>query len=223
MTVCPESITLVLFDLDGTLADTAPDLAACVNRLRSEQGLAPMACATLRPLAGAGARALLEAGLPELDRDARERLLPRYLSLYRAHCWELSRPYPGIDQCLKALECTGRRWGVVTNKTEALAVELLSRARWLERAACVIGGDTAARPKPAPDPVLEACTRVGVEPGRTMMIGDDPRDIEAARAGGAWTAVAGWGDLTPGSDPAAWGADCYFGDPLAVVKWLNSN
>jgi len=196
----------VLFDLDGTLADTAPDLIGALNDLRRGLGLAD-ADPALRALASRGALAILDAGLPELPADRREALYAPFLERYRARCWVDSRLFEGMAGCLARIEASGGRWGVVTNKLEALAREVLRGAGWLDRAGCLIGGDSASRPKPAPDPVLAACRALGVTPARTVMVGDDHRDVLAGRAAGAGTIAVRWGYLPDGEDPSTWGAD----------------
>lgn len=210
----------VLFDLDGTLADTAPDLIAALNRLRLELGLPATSEVPLRPLASRGAIAMLEVGLPELDDQQRRAFHQHYLDLYRSHCWDRSRPYAGIPDCLQRIESAGRQWGVVTNKLESLAETLLVQAGWVGRCGCLVGGDTAARPKPAPDPVLEACRRLGVEPARTLLIGDDLRDIQAGRAAGTRTIAAAWGYILPDLDVATWGADRVLASAEHLADWL---
>lgn len=213
-------VDAVLFDLDGTLADTAPDLVAALNRLRSELGLPAVAEAPLRRLASQGAIAILEAGLPELDQQQRLAFRQRYLELYRGQCWDHSRPYAGIEDCLDQIEAAGRVWGVVTNKLEALAAVLMTQAGWSSRCGCLVGGDTLARPKPAPDPVLEACRRLGVAAMHSVLIGDDLRDIQAGRAAGVCTIAAAWGYWPPGQDPAACGADLVLESPQRLADWL---
>lgn len=210
----------VLFDLDGTLADTAPDLVAALNRLRIELGFPAAVEAPLYPLAGRGALAILEAGLPELDAHQRLAFRERYLDLYRSACWDRSRPYDGIDDCLQQIEAAGRRWGVVTNKPGWLAEPLLQQSGWMQHCACLVAGDTVARPKPFPDPVLEACRRLDVDPARTLFVGDDLRDVDAGRAAGTRTIAAAWGYLPADADPADWGADLVLDSAPRLADWL---
>lgn len=197
----------VLFDLDGTLADTAPDLIGALERLRRELRLPAMDTRPLRNVASRGAPAILEAGLPELQAAERESLRVRYIDDYAARCWEASRPFDGMPDLLEGLESAGLRWGVVTNKIERLARLVLDRAGWAGRAGCLVAGDSTPRPKPAPDPVEAACRRLGVAPAATVFVGDDRRDVIAGRAAGARTVAALWGYIPPSERVSAWGAD----------------
>jgi phosphoglycolate phosphatase len=210
----------VLFDLDGTLADTAPDLVAALNRLRAELGFPAAFEAPLRPLAGRGALAILEAGLPELDEHQRLAFRDRYLDEYRSACWDSSRPYEGITECLQRIEAAGRVWGVVTNKPGWLAEPLLQQSGWMDRCACLVAGDTVARAKPFPDPVIEACRRLGVEPSRTLLVGDDLRDVQAGREAGVRTIAAAWGYVPSDQRVADWGADLVLDTPRQLADWL---
>jgi len=210
----------VLFDLDGTLADTAPDLIAALERLRAGLGLAAIDTRPLRNLASRGAVAILEHGLPEIDASARDVLRSRFLDDYHEHCWESSRPFDGMPEFIEALERCGIRWGIVTNKLESLARAVVERAGWQARMACLIGGDSAARPKPAPDPVLAACRAIGAPPARTLFVGDDERDIVAGAAAGARTAAALWGYIADPAAVAGWGADLVADSPAALGEAL---
>ncbi|MFU8876878.1 MAG: HAD family hydrolase [Wenzhouxiangellaceae bacterium] len=210
----------VLFDLDGTLADTAPDLIGALVRLRQQLGLPSIDPAPLRLLANRGAPAILGAGLPELAEAERAEFRQRYLDEYHAFCWHESRAFDGIPACLDAIELLGMRWGIVTNKLEWLAAPVVEQAGWHQRAGCLVAGDTAVRPKPAADPVLEACRRLSVSPGQVLFVGDDERDVTAGRAAGTLTAVAEWGYIDPGVDPSTWGADCRIDTPVALEAML---
>ncbi len=210
----------VLFDLDGTLADTAPDLIGALGGLRAELGLPAIDPAPLRPVASRGAPAILAAGLPELTDTEREQLRQRFLDEYRAHCWTDSRVFNGIPACLDAIESLGMRWGIVTNKLEWLALPVIEQAGMRDRAGCLIAGDTAARPKPAPDPVLEACRRLAVYPEQTLFVGDDERDVIAGRAAGVRTAVAQWGYIAEDCDVSSWGADFSIATPTELELLL---
>lgn len=214
MTVAPPDA--LLFDLDGTLADTAPDLIAALNRVRAGLDLPPMDLPELRNHASRGALGLLDAGLPEIAVARRADWREAFLDHYTASVWTRSSAFAGIGALLDALDAAGRPWGVVTNKPEALARAVLAAAGWLERSACLVGGDTVARPKPAPDPVLAACRGLGLDPARVAFVGDDRRDVDAGRAAGARTWVALWGYIDPGEDPRSWGADRLVADPAEL-------
>jgi phosphoglycolate phosphatase len=211
----------VLFDLDGTLADTAPDLIGALEGLRAELGFPPIDPRPLRDFASRGAPAILEAGLPELDPAEREALRARYLDDYAARCWHDSRAFDGMPALLEQLEAAGIAWGVVTNKIERLARLVLNGAGWSDRAGCLVAGDTAARPKPAPDPVEHACRQLGVSPERTVFVGDDERDVAAGRAAGTATIAALWGYIPEPDRVEGWGADAIAAAPADLAPLLH--
>lgn len=214
-------IRAVLFDLDGTLADTAPDLAAALNLLLGEQGRRPVPLELTRPLTSAGARGMLEAGFgiapgaPEY-----EPLKARFLDLYgRAVCVE-TRLFGGIGELLDALERRGLPWGVVTNKPARFTEPLLEALGVLHRAACVVSGDTVERPKPHPDPLLHAARALALAPAACLYVGDDLRDVQAAKAAGMPVLAASYGYLGDAGDCRAWQADGVIGHPLETLKFL---
>lgn len=218
MTRTPPSA--VLFDLDGTLADTAPDLIAALERIRGRLGLPDFDGASLRNVASRGAVAILEAGLPELAAADSARLRADFIEDYRCHCWDRSRPFDGIAELVEALEHNGTAWGVVTNKPERLAREVIERAGWRSRLACLVAGDTAERPKPAPDPVRMACRMIGVAPADTLFVGDDERDVIAGRAAGSQTAAALWGYIDDNESVSEWRADWIVASPVELGREL---
>ena len=201
-------IDLVLFDLDGTLVDTAPDLGGAANQVRADLGLPALADALYRPVASAGARGLLKVAL-DLTPDHPEFPVRRdaFLAYYRARLSQRSAPFPGIAQMLLAQELRGRRWGVVTNKPSFLTDPLMRELSLYDRAACVISADHVPKPKPAPDSLNLALQRTGVAADRTIYVGDDLRDIEAAKSAGMRSIAAGWGYISPGVPIEQWGAD----------------
>jgi phosphoglycolate phosphatase len=183
-----------LFDLDGTLVDTAPDLGHAVNHVRAECGLPPLPVTQYRTAASGGAGGLLGVGLgitPDHPDFTQRR--DSFLAHYRAGVSKHSRPFPGIVELLLAIELKGRRWGVVTNKSGFLTQPLLNDLNLGQRAACIVSGDSTPRLKPAPDSLLLACEQLGVAPRDCVYVGDDLRDIEAARAAGMPSVAAGWG------------------------------
>lgn len=210
----------VLFDLDGTLADTAPDLIAALERLRVELGLPMIETGGLSARAGRGAIAILEGGLPELGQADREAFRARYLDDYQARCWEASRPFDGMPEFLDRLDAVGVPWGVVTNKIERLARPLLERAGWAGRIGCLVAGDTVARAKPAPDPVLAACSALNVNPGNVVFVGDDERDVISGRDAGTRTVAALWGYIQEPEGVAGWGADAMAETPSALTDLM---
>ena len=201
-------IDLVLFDLDGTLVDTAPDLGGAANQVRADLGLPALANALYRPVASAGARGLLKVAL-DLTPDHPEFPVRRdaFLAYYRSRLTKRSAPFPGIAQMLLAQELRGRRWGVVTNKPSFLTDPLMRELALYDRAACVISADHVPKPKPAPDSLNLALQRIGVSADRTIYVGDDLRDIEAAQAAGMRSIAAGWGYISPAVPIEQWGAD----------------
>jgi phosphoglycolate phosphatase len=204
------SCRAVLFDLDGTLADTAPDLVGTLIELRRRRGLADLKDIdkhALRAFATRGAVGLLEAGFGGVDGIEPSALRPEFIDYYAKNLWVNSRAFPGIDDVLERLSAAGLRLGIVTNKIEDLALPVVERAGWKEHFACIVGGDTVGRAKPDPAPVLEACRRLGVKPSQAVFLGDDRRDVLAGRAAGARTVVASWGYLPRGDYGNGWGAD----------------
>lgn len=211
----------VLFDLDGTLVDTAPDLIGTLQALRTARGLAGLEGDLLRPFATRGALGLLEAGFgPETGIEPAS-LREEFLAHYAANIWRNSRPFDGVEALLADLQQRGLEMGVVTNKIGALAGPVLEHAGWASHFGCLVAGDTTARSKPDPAPVLLACKRLGVAPSDVCFVGDDRRDVEAGRAAGTATVVAAWGYISPGEDIAAWGADMIIDQPLALLDHLN--
>ncbi len=196
----------ILFDLDGTLADTAPDLAAAVNRLRIDRGLAPTPYELLRPFASAGARGLIGAAFKLQPTDiGYEELRIAFLGNYEAELVNHSRLFDGIDELLDDLKRAEISWGIVTNKAARFTEPLVPKIG-LHHAGCVISGDTTPHPKPHPAPLLEAARRLALAPGDCWYVGDDLRDIQAGQAAGMRTVAAAWG-YCGAMEPAAWGAD----------------
>ena len=208
---------LVLFDLDGTLLDSAPDMLAAVNALRETHGEPPMLLAALRPHVSKGARAMLAAGFPGLDANAREALVPPFLAAYQRELARHGGPFDGVEALLSALENAGSRWGIVTNKPEYLASALMPLLGWDARCAVLVGGDTLAVRKPDPLPLLHAARVVGVEPGDCAYVGDDERDIVAARGAGMPSVAALWGYRLDEDDPVAWQADAMVEQPVDLL------
>jgi phosphoglycolate phosphatase len=212
-------LALVLFDLDGTLVDTAPDLAAVANRQRAARGLPPLPIEELRPLASHGARGMIGRALgvtptaPEYP-ALREQFFDWYESALCVH----TRLFPGIEDALTALEARGIRWGIVTNKIARFTDPLLRALRLDGRAACVVSGDTTPHAKPHPEPLRHALRTCGVSPQAATYVGDDLRDIEAGRAAGVRTVVARYGYLGVGTDPESWGADHAIDRPIDLLR-----
>lgn len=215
-------VTTVLFDLDGTLADTAPDLAFALNRLRLEQGRQELPFAAIRDHVSHGSTALVRIGFPELDPkgDAFARLRQRFLEIYNENLYLDTRLFPGIESLLAYLEKQRMRWGVVTNKPAFLTDPLMRALGLFERAACVVSGDTTDERKPHPKPLLHACELAASAPAQCLYVGDASRDIEAGRAAGMHTLVALYGYIDDTQVPQDWGADGMIDDPRQILDWL---
>lgn len=206
----------VLFDLDGTLADTAPDLAAAVNQLRLVRGLPPTPYEHLRPVASAGARGLIGAAFNKTSEDEDyEELRVEFLNNYAAALAVQSHLFDGITVLLEALEKHELPWGIVTNKA-ARFTDLIVPQIGLQQARCTISGDTTPHSKPHPEPLLEACRRLNIPPQDCWYVGDDLRDIEAGRAARMTTIAAAWG-YCGDTDPAKWNADSVAATPLHLL------
>ena len=197
----------VLFDLDGTLLDTAADLCAAANAILREEGRAALDVETLRPSVSRGSRAMLAVAFPDLDAAAREPMVPRFLAAYAKDIARHSRLFDAMDEVLRAIEASGSRWGIVTNKPEYLAQQVLPQLGWDARSAILVGGDTLPERKPHPLPLLHSAEMLGVAIGDCVYVGDDQRDIESARAAGMRSIVALWGYRRDDDDPATWGGD----------------
>lgn len=209
----------ILFDLDGTLADTAPDLAAAVNQLRTERGLSPAPYEQLRPVASAGARGLIGAAFGlKPDEDGYEELRTAFLDNYANALAVKSTLFDGISSLLQELLNKGMQWGIVTNKA-ARFTDLLVPQIGLQHASCVVSGDTTPHAKPHPAPLLEAARRLALRPEDCWYVGDDLRDIQAGRAAGMKTIAAAWG-YCGNVEPASWDADAIAGKPLDILEFL---
>jgi len=205
---------LVLFDFDGTLADTAPDLAAAANKQRERRGLAPLPYEALRPYASAGARGLLKAGLGLSPEDeAYEACRRQFLQDYETDMTRLTSLFPGVRELLDTLREQGYAWGIVTNKAEYLAVPLVSHLGLDSECAITVGGDTTPHSKPHPAPLLHAASHVGYAPRDCIYIGDDQRDIVAGKAAGMGTVIAAYGYCGQDTALHAWGADAIAATP----------
>lgn len=215
-------VTGLLFDLDGTLLDTAPDMLATVNTLRARRGLSPVPMAGFRDQVSRGARAMLAAGMPEFASDHPDdlaALVAEFLTVYAADISQHSVLFPGMAQVLDALDARGLPAAIVTNKPVALADQLLHALDLHRRFVTVIGGDSFSERKPHPLPLLTACERMDVAPDHVLMIGDDRRDIEAGRAAGSRTVAAAWG-YADAAEVASWQADIVLEHPLQLLDLL---
>ena len=217
----PQVIRTVLFDLDGTLADTAPDLAWALNQVLQEQGREPLPYEQIRPVVSHGGIALIKLGFA-IDPQAPEfqPLRERLLTIYRANIARETRLFDGMPELLKALEARGINWGVVTNKPAWLTEPLLAALDLTPRCATTISGDTLPQRKPHPAPMLLACEQAGSQAAQCLYLGDAERDVQAGRAAGMTTLVAGFGYLGTEDHPEGWGADGIIDHPLQLLDHL---
>jgi N-acetyl-D-muramate 6-phosphate phosphatase len=211
----------VLFDLDGTLIDSAPDLAGAINLVRNASGLEDLPFERLRPMVGAGARGMVGVafGLAPGD-DGFASLREQFLQVYERHLLVRTRVFDAMQPVLQHLDDTGIPWGIVTNKAAVYALPIVQGLGLAERARAVVCGDTTPHLKPHPEPLFEAARRMGCEPGRCVYVGDDLRDVTAAQAAGMPVLAAAWGYLGEGPAIDAWGANAILADPPALLRWL---
>ncbi|MBA4256697.1 MAG: phosphoglycolate phosphatase [Polaromonas sp.] len=215
-------VKAVLFDLDGTLIDSAPDLGAAAEKMRIERGLPPLGLDAYRSMAGAGAKGMMGVAFglqPDaLDYDSfKTEFLNNYQSAMTVH----TRAFQGVDELLGALNTNTMPWGIVTNKAERFTLPLVSSMAVLSPSKVVVSGDTTPHAKPHPEPLFEAARRLGLTPGECLYVGDDERDIVAGRAAGMPTVAALYGYLGAKTDVSAWGADYFIEHPSHLLKLLD--
>lgn len=211
----------ILFDLDGTLADTAPDLAAAVNHLRMVRGMEPTPYSILRPTASAGARGMIGAafGLTPAD-DGYETLRLEWFDRYQSAMAVHSTLFDGVPELIDGLNAAGIAWGIVTNKPARFTDPLIPQIG-LSHAGCIVSGDTTPHSKPHPAPLFEGASRLGIAPEQCWYVGDDLRDIEAGRAAGMVTVACSWG-YCGSAEPVAWGADHVVETPLDLLRAIHA-
>ena len=217
-------LSAVLFDLDGTLLDTAPDMVAALDALLAEQGHGPVEYAHARLHVSKGAIGLINLAFGALGIDLQEAhrlsLRDRYLEIYAQQLCQQTTLFDGMVEVLARLEAAGMRWGIVTNKPGFLAEPLLEQLGLLRRSATLVSGDTLPERKPHPRPLLFAAEQLGMKPGQFAYVGDDTRDIEAGNAAGMTTVAAAYGFIPPDEDPASWQADHLIEHPLELLNLL---
>lgn len=217
-------VDAVLFDLDGTLLDSAPDLGFAANQLRIDRGLHPLEHSHYRPFVGTGARGMLRIALgitPEADDF--DVLREEFFRAYERCMGHHSQLFSGVESLLKDLTANALPWGIVTNKAERFALPIARSISVLASSGAVICGDTTAHSKPHPAPLLQAAQRLGVDPGRCIYVGDDERDMVAARAAGMKAVAASYGYLGGVDSVAAWAPDAVIDSPLELTRFLGLN
>lgn len=211
----------VLFDLDGTLVDSAPDLAGAANDLRQAHGLPPLPYEQLRPMVGSGARGMVGVAFGVAPGQPRfEELKHAFLATYESRLLRLTRPFEAVPPLLAALRAAGLRWGIVTNKVHRFTDPIVAGLGLANQAAVVVAGDTTPHAKPHPAPLLEAAKRLQLPPAACVYVGDDLRDVQAGRAAAMATAAAAWGYLGQGEAVHDWGADVLLQQPGELLQWL---
>ena len=212
----------VLFDMDGTLLDSAPDFIAITQAMREARGLPPVEPKAIADVVSGGARAMVAAAFDAPPESAEfEALRLEFLERYLQHCAVLTRPYDGIPELLADIEKANLRWGVVTNKPVRFAEPIMQQLGLASRSALLICPDHVKHTKPDPEPMLLACQQLGLQPGEILFVGDDLRDIESGRAAGTRTAAVSWGYIHPDDNPAHWGADVLVDHPLELRAVLD--
>lgn len=214
------ALRAVLFDLDGTLADTAPDMARTVNAMRAARSLPPVPLAAVRPFVSRGARGMIGAAFGVTPEHGEfPALREEFLAIYSENLCVDTRLFPEMDELLDLLDDRGLAWGVVTNKFERLARSVIDGLGIGARSAVLVGGDTCERAKPFPDPLLHAASVLSLAPATVLYVGDDERDVQAARAAGMPVLAAGYGYLGDGPAPSRWGADAVVDSPAGIARW----
>ena len=223
MSAANSPVRAVLFDLDGTLVDSAPDLVGCVQDVMRERGARPLPFSHLRQFVSKGMRGLLTAayGADFIDSEEYPDVLERCLKLYSQRLAERSRLFPGMRRVLDSLASRRIPWGVVTNKPEYLTRPLLEALDLADECAVAVGGGTTTHTKPHPEPMIYAADRLAVKPRACVMLGDDPRDIQAARGAGMTGLAAAWGYFPADEDLDAWGAAAILQSPADLLGWID--
>ena len=215
------NIDAVLFDLDGTLIDSAPDLGAAADKMRTDRGLESLPLSQYRPMAGAGARGMIAVAFGLAPDDARfGALREEFFSNYEARMTEQTYVFDGVAELIAHIDQIGLKWGVVTNKSARFTVPLTQAMPLFGTAQAIISGDTTPHAKPHPAPLLEAARQLDVAPVRCVYVGDDERDIVAGRAAGMPTVAAAYGYLGAAADTQGWKADATINTPSALLNLL---
>ncbi len=215
-------LSCVLFDLDGTLVDTAPDLISCLNLALNVHGFDAATTEIVKPFISHGAMAMINASQPSIDDLLKADILDTMLSHYQDNIAEHTVFFSGMADTLAAIEAQGLKWGVVTNKRERFTNPLMDALKLTDRAACIVSGDTTANPKPHPEPMLLACKQADVNPQECVYIGDARHDITAGKNAQMKTLAALYGYINPGDAPETWGADALIESPEQISTWIDA-
>ena len=215
------NIEAVLFDLDGTLIDSASDLGAAADKMRTDRGLAPLALSLYRPMAGAGARGMIAIafGVTPLDAEF-DKLKEEFFNNYEVRLVTNTHLFAGISELIEKIRSAGFKWGVVTNKAARFTIPITRAMPLFRSAEIIISGDSTPYSKPHPAPLLEAARQLKTLPSRCIYVGDDERDIVAGRAAGMPTVAAAYGYLGIAASPVDWKADLTITEPLALLHFL---
>lgn len=214
-------ISTVLFDLDGTLLDTAPDIGNALNQVRHAHKLPPIAHPLIRPFVGYGASAMIKFAFDIDEEHPRyTQLLDELLHAYHDHLTRTTRLFPGMEEVLCHLEKNNIPWGIVTNKQSRFTYDLLKALALDHRSACIICGDSLSKRKPHPDQILHACELIKCKPSETLYVGDTSTDVTASKAAGTKSLVALYGYIKAEEDPHSWKADGYVKEPVDIIEWL---
>ena len=216
-----ENIAAVLFDLDGTLIDSAPDLGAAADQMRVSRGMPSLALESYRPLAGSGARGMLSVAFGMTPQDPQfDAMREEFFCNYERCMTQRTYVFDGVAEMIRQLTQAGLQWGVVTNKSARFTDPLTRGMPLFVTAGAVVSGDTTPHAKPHPAPLLEAARRLGLEPTRCLYVGDDERDIQAGLAAGMGTVAAEYGYLGDKADTSTWGAHARIKSPLVLLQLL---
>jgi phosphoglycolate phosphatase len=218
----PFTLSCVLFDLDGTLVNTAPDLVACLNESLESHGFQAVSSQQVRPFISYGAVAMIEKSIGSNDQHTHDKILDDMLIRYENNIARHSHLFLGMSDTLNTIEELGLKWVIVTNKRKRFTTPLVSALNLVDRAACVISGDSTKNPKPHPEPMLTACQDAHVKPEECVYIGDALHDISAGRSANMKTLAATYGYLKPDDKPADWMADALIESPEQITSWITS-
>ncbi len=216
-------LSCVLFDLDGTLLNTAPDLTTALNKALAHHNFSEVLPSTITPYISYGAAVMIDKALEQgISAELKADILQFLLNYYAKHIADDTELYTGMPPLLDTLEAKGIPWGVITNKREQLTLPLMQALNLSERSACIVCGDTTAYSKPHPEPMLTACRRIQVAPDECLYIGDAQHDISAGKAANMKTLAATYGYLKPDDNPQDWGADGLIHHPTEIIDWITT-